>query len=263
MKIKHINRTFFIGHLIIFFSVYALIWNILEPLLESNWVQEFSIIFCGNSINFVITRLLVLWVLSILVFAIIFFFYKTDYKFYFYTIYRSKFNTLLEKIGFDAHDTNLSDEWSFSAPAPEIKTIDEFLFGKNLSVIAESRYFGEHFIKTSAQFGGNLEYCIKGYNADWGFPVVYARVQLQTKEKQNIEKWMAFTLDIGEGKFLEEEKLEYIVFKRPEVIFHDWMIITHNIKSESEKQWKDHKFNKILNVRIRGNMDIAYIKVYK
>ena len=175
------------------------------------------------------------------------------------------FKTPLQVIDFNYQDSPLSHGWEITERVKEgepvlTHTSDGF-FGNALKIRATDKYAMECGVVPAAYIGKLVEFATKVE----GGSGIYANLSVQSKDgTKTKDVWLNFQIGVEQPRPYGDGKTEWTVYLSPEPVGKSWLKFQVDlndalIRSFGKDGWV---FRKLRGFRLRGNLEIAYIKVY-
>jgi len=173
--------------------------------------------------------------------------------------------TLLHTIDFAYQDSPMEHNWTINFAdenQPIITHVMDGFLGNTIKIQSKTPYAMDVPVEPTAMLGKRIEIVAKvekGYG-------LYSFASFLSKDgstRQNI--WFNYQVGVGEPRPFSDDKSEWIVYVEPELLEGKWYkfnIDLQNVidRSVGKEGWS---FRKIRSFRVRGNVQLAYIKVYK
>jgi len=174
-------------------------------------------------------------------------------------------HVLLHTIDFDYREHPLDHNWTISSDEgnqPTVTHVSDGFFGHTIKIRASTPYAMDYQVEPIAQLGKSIEIVVK-VEKGYGLYSLASFLSKDGSTRQDI--WFNYQVGVGEPRPFSRDKSEWIVYVEPELMEGKWYkfsIDLQNVidRSIGKEGWS---FRKIRSFRVRGNVQIAYIKVYK
>jgi hypothetical protein len=144
---------------------------------------------------------------------------------------------------------------------PSFEHISDGFYGDILQIQTNVKYAMDYFVKPIAQLGRLVE-CVAKFESGYGF---YAKISVQSKnDSKTRDIWLNFQIGTSPSRPFSYTKDEWMVYVQPKQLEGDWALFNVNLKEAVENSIgkEGWGYRKLRGFRLRGNLQIAYIKVY-
>ncbi len=171
----------------------------------------------------------------------------------------------LQEIGFNYQDSPINHGWKFTEKEPENEPIftrtSDGHFGNALKIRTTGKYALDFGVDPAAYIGGSIEFVAKIQ----GNSKIYAQLSVQSQDgKTNKNVWLNFQIGLDKPQPVGDGKTEWVVYLSPTPLGDGWLKFNANLiegldGSCGKQGWS---FRKLRAIRLRGNLEFAYIKIY-
>lgn len=234
-------RGLFFSFVIIWITIYGILWQIFEPLAIPEKLF--------NSDTLLADRIVIQVCLPpLLAFVITLFLYF-------------KLKKSLEKISLKSGDTNLKSCWIQKEGQSQIEEFRDGFIGRIVKISAQGRNALEYNVSLKAQKSKRIEYIVKPQK-DF---VLYVNLKLKSRNNQVKDtKWIAIVLSSVGPKPHGDGDREWSFPASPHYLQSDWMRCSADFgeivkKTHGLNGWS---FSELIGIRIRNNAEISQIRLY-
>lgn len=182
---------------------------------------------------------------------------------------RNHKHELLQKIDFDYSDSPVEHKWhlgeSTDETQPSFLHFPDGFVGKALEIKSTVRYRMDFFVDQLASLGSYIEFVAKLENESY----FQTCIRVQSKDSSNVRKlWLSFCAGTEQPKRIDDGSdtwYEYVVNVIPTQLEGGWArfeldLIKAVQLTAGKEGWK---FGQLERVRLRGNISIAHISIFK
>ena len=268
MKLIHSTLNLIVYFFVMALPVFTILWGILEPsYLPENWQHWLR----HRNWYFSEFRITVLYTLTFLITIILFFFLPSRFKHKFFENILGRLK-LIERLSLSPIDNYLflKNIWKIHLQKPFedfFSVVADELYGHVIETKAPFKDFREFDLSYQSHFCQKIQYCIMPLYENENNAVLYVRVEMRNSNNNNVLKWIAFAIEkkfeTNSCKLLADD--EFIYFAEARCIYKNWMTFRFNIEKIANEGFAKNNltFTRMIGIRIRGNMKIAYISIHK
>jgi len=171
----------------------------------------------------------------------------------------------LQEIGFNYQDSPSNHGWKYaeaeSENLPTFARISDGRVGSALRIHSTGRYALDFSVDPAAYIGKSIEFVARIQ----GNSKIYASLGVQSQDGDTFKDvWLNFQVGIDKPRPVGDGKSEWVIFLTPTPMGEGWLKfstdLVENLNASYGKQgWS---FRKLRAFRLRGNLEIASIKVY-
>lgn len=177
----------------------------------------------------------------------------------------NELKTPLQTINFNYQDSPLNHGWRIAETVdesqPVITHVSDGFYGNALKIRSTARYALDCGVIPAAHIGKSVEFVAKMMERDSS---IYAKLSVQSKDgTKTKDVWLNFQIGVGQPRPHGDGMVEWIVYVSPELIGSGWLKFQVDlndalVRSFGKDGWD---FRKLRGFRLRGSLNIAYIKI--